>query len=173
MFEMIHVISWKNGITKISEKEYYEKWNIKYPIFKSMSLHPGDTLTRLIALIWIHFYYFRESLYLVQCQMAWPVLVCKCMGTDGTEVSFVSLFWRISDLSPIQCFLFSTVPTVSLKERVRFVPINFSQGFLPLSYEKSPSVYKFPSKHVLTFSAKALNKTQIILFPNSYKRQQD
>lgn len=72
-------------------------------------------------------------------------------------------------------FLFSTVPTVSLKERVRFVPINFSQGFLPLSYEKSPSVYKFPSKHVLTFSAnsKALNKTQIILFPNSYKRQQD
>ena len=33
MFEMIHVISWKNGIAKISEKEYYEKWNIKYPIF--------------------------------------------------------------------------------------------------------------------------------------------
>ena len=106
MFEMIHVISWKNGITKISEKECYEKWNIKYPIFKSMSLHPGDTLTRLIALIWIHFFYFRESLYLVQCQMAWPVFVFKCMGTDGTEGSFVSLFWRISDRSPIQCFPF-------------------------------------------------------------------
>lgn len=49
MFEMIHVISWKNGITKISEKEYYKKWNIKYPIFENMSLHPGDTLTRHIA----------------------------------------------------------------------------------------------------------------------------
>lgn len=69
--------------------------------------------------------------------------------------------------------LFSTVPAVSLKERVRFVPINISQSYLPLSYEKSPSIYKFPSKHVLTFCAKALNETQIILFPNSYKRQQD
>ena len=56
--------------------------------------------------------------------------------------------------------LFSTVPAVSLKERVGFVPINFSQSYLPLSYE-------------LTFCAKALNETQIILFPNSYKRQQD
>ena len=46
-----------------------------------------------------------DRLYLVQCQMAWPVFVCKCMGTDGTEVNFVSLFWRISDRSPIQCFL--------------------------------------------------------------------
>ena len=69
--------------------------------------------------------------------------------------------------------LFSTVPAVSLKERVRFVPINISQSYLPLSYEKSPSIYKFPNKHVLTFCAKALNETQIILFPNSYKRQQD
>lgn len=57
-----------------------------------MSLHPGDTLTRHIALIWRHFFYFRESLYLVLCQMAWPAFVCKCMGTDGTEVNFVSLF---------------------------------------------------------------------------------
>lgn len=71
-----------------------------------MSLHPGDTLTRHIALIWRHFFYFRESLYLVLCQMAWPAFVCKCMGTDGTEVNFVSLFWRISDRSPIQCFPF-------------------------------------------------------------------
>lgn len=106
MFEMIHAISWKNGITKISEKEYYKKWNIKYPIFKSMSLHPGDTLTRHIV-NWIHFFCFRESLYLAQCQMAWLVFVCKCMGTDGTEVNFVSLFWRISDRSPTQCFTFS------------------------------------------------------------------